>query len=545
MSRAQTPETTFSHEGTVRVLAKVPYVNENDAPQGAPSHPYRVARLGFLAYLLSDPVRRGLALGTAATLLLGTIWFFATRSRKEVAQNPNSKPWEVAVPRPDAPEAPAWNPTGSTGSESVQSTQAQPVATPASYGPTKSPLGFDLPPGNGWGAPEGTVATFGSGETNLVTSPGGSPFLNWERPAPGGPMDGSVMASASSSQQVPSESAPMGQPLPWANAAGYPSQAAVSPVPGPSPAGYFPGQAGTQADASGVVRNPYYDASGPHSTSVVQGAGSGNWSGVPGGTPGVPAGWPAPVSLQPPANPQPSLSLASRPATGPVVGSFPTVGTGVSGGSVSAAPTAATGWGTPLNGDGRLATYTAPSYASPQAPWAGAVQAPQAVQPQASSPAGSSQQAAFGSATAWRGVDSAYPATQAAPSAGQLPNAAPVPVYPSTSPGPWSLPTAGSESTGPRAGGQEVPYYPSTDSFRSSPQSTQPLNAPPADPQVVPATYANPNSRSGGVGTSSPPAANWDFRRGATTWPSAPPASQPYPTTGQAGYNLYPSSTLR
>lgn len=552
MNRAQTPETAFSREGTVRVLAKVPYVSEDPAPSDAPGSPHRAPRPGFLTYFLSDPVRRGLALGTAVTVLLGAVWFFATRDGKQVAQNTGDKPWEAAVPRPDAPEAPAWNPAGNSTTAAVQSTQAQPLGASASYGPTKSPLGFDLPPGNGWGPPEGAISAATPGDGNLPGTAGGLPILSWERPSlppsPVGPADGLLTSSGPASQQGPVQSAPVEQALPWANATAYTSGTVASAAPGISPAPYSPAQVTPQTGASGVVRNPYYESPAIGSASPAPATAAGGWSsgGPNGPTPGVPPGWPAPVSLQPPSNVQaPSMSIAARPATGPGSGGFPSVAAGVPGGPLASPSAAATAWGNSPNTEGSLTSYSPSTYGSPQTPWSGGGQVPQAMQPQVPGTSGFYSPAPAANSSSWGAGGSAYPGTQAGPSAGPFSNVSPAPVYPTTSPGTWSLPTPGSDAAAPRVPGQETPYYPSTDSFRSGRPATQPMNAAPADSQVVPATYANPNSRSTPIGTSPQPGTTWDASRGSGTWPSTTPATQPYPAMGQAGYNLYPSSTLR
>ncbi|GIX02532.1 MAG: hypothetical protein KatS3mg112_1469 [Thermogutta sp.] len=95
-------------QGTVRVLARLPYVGgERETGPEQTAYPFRATPTSFF----SDPIRRGLALGLAAVLLLGVIWFIAGRGKKsEIASNGQEKPWETAVPRPDAPEAPAWSP---------------------------------------------------------------------------------------------------------------------------------------------------------------------------------------------------------------------------------------------------------------------------------------------------------------------------------------------------------------------------------------------------------------------------------------------------
>lgn len=515
MDRHHPAEHARAQDSSVRVLARLPYVREETMTEASPIAPMR----SVYSTLFSDPIRRGLAIGVAVIMLLGVIWLFAGRGKKEVASPTGGQDWQNAVPRPDAPEAPPWNAGQSALSENTQSTQAQPVDFAGSSVATKSPLGFDLPPGNGWGSP--SVGQFAPpGDANTVSQ--GSTVLSWERGAAASPavvqsippVAGEMPPGVSSgfAQSQP------GQSPPWVNAAGHGGITA-----GSGEIAGRPSTAGPATANAGVVRNPYV-AQPPvwagDAGSTGQNTPVGYAAAVTAGqerlamAPAAPAvsGWPAPVALQPPASPTAWQQSAPAPSYPPAPqGPYNNAG-------LPNASGVSTQWNAPSENTNLFlgAGYAAPNY-------------------QGLSPAPGAQPA---------GVTAGHPATSSTYS-GTVPEATTpftqMPTgYPSTTPGGWNIPT-GTQPAPQFIPNQDNQLYPSTDSYRSNRSSVPSQTLGASDSQVVPAAYANPQWQAASVPGSSSTAPAW--RSNQTQSPA--PSSQSYPTTGQNSYSLYPTATLR
>ena len=539
-----------SSQGTVRVLARLPYVGgEQESVPEHSTYPFRATPVSFF----SDPIRRGLALGVAVVLLLGVIWFIAGRGKKsEIASNAQNKPWETAVPRPDAPEAPAWSPPSvSLPSESVQSTQAQPFgAAGDSHLVTRSPLGFELPPGNGWGSPQENSLNTSSTQPSLTA---GQPILAWENPqaTQASPALPPVQTQMTPQYDVAPVNASGNSPTPWANAAGFAANSPGSTPMNPTPQGYASvAPAGPTAPSSAgpaqIVRNPYFNSqpvaqsanASPTQPAADFTASNNSWGQPVSAT--LPASWPTPVELQPPsAAVGPSAVIASRPnapdfaqpATSPRVQN-----------SISAAGyPQASQWNMPSTtaGSSVYSHASSVSSAAPQNTWGNSTS-------QLSSP-GSPIPSIGGNPSNYGPYSNAVPGSQPAyqGSVGlQTPQQSPA--YNGPSAGLWGDSRAmGPGQTVQPGQNQQAPVYPSTDSYRYYGPTSQPGTQQPHDNQVVPATYANPSwgnylngSGPSPMGPTAPTGRPQQQQAGTS-------ADQLYPTTGQTGYNLYPTSVLR
>ncbi|MGB9689341.1 hypothetical protein [Thermogutta sp.] len=536
-------------QGTVRVLARLPYVGrERETGPEQATYPFRATPTPFF----SDPIRRGLALGVAAVLLLGVIWFIAGRGKKsEIASNGQDKPWQTAVPRPDAPEAPAWSPPSvSLPGEGVQSTQAQPFGLATDSQPvTRSPLGFELPPGNSWGSPQ----------ENPVNSPAiqpasttGEPILAWENPqlTQGSPGPVAMQAQINSQYGMPPVS-PSGNPsTPWANAAGF----GANP-PGPTPMNSTPyGYAGvapvapTAASPAGsgqIVRNPYFNNQPVAQSANVplnQSAGDFTPGDNPWGQPvtaTLPASWPTPVELQPPSTVSgPSVIVASRPNAPQFAqpSGSPTV------------PSSAPGTGYPQAAQWNLPSPTAGSSNYSNAPSA-SVDVPQNAwgNPMSQLPAPGHTLPSTGGNSLDGGLysngvrvsQSGYQGPVGTPGQQQSP------AYNGPSATVWGDPRTAAPGQMLQPGqNQQGPSYPSTDSYRYYGPTSQPGAQQPHDNQVVPATYANP-SWGNQMNAFAPGSTGATASPGSSQRQVGTSTDQLYPTTGQTGYNLYPTSVLR
>lgn len=269
------------------------------------------------------PVWRGIALGGVVIVLLAAAWFFSGRGRNGSGGMTDSEGrWQVPVPQPHAPEAPRWNSHLTSSSNSAQSVAGQQAPSgwdwsssgnPSSFvqteAPTKSPLGFDLPPGNRWGDSAGT--DLGSHPTSM---PAQQPYTQsgTTLPVPSYAPQGIPVSAAQQtawsdpastwpSSSQPSQPSQSLQPS-WANAAS-------SNMPEPQ------STAATQAPFSEgrpyTVQNPYYQA----------------WNGAPAvasqsgvsDTPLLPSAPPSGVSTSAPTwgLPSPQAATPAMPATYP------------------------------------------------------------------------------------------------------------------------------------------------------------------------------------------------------------------------------------
>lgn len=544
MNRPHTSSQTQRTKPTLRVLGRLPYVASSPEDSTPVSDPAPATDEGL--FVLTDPIKRGLVLGVAVVAILSITWYFVSRKsgNSELADKHSDQAWEVQTPRPDAPEAPVWNPNGDAGQSPIQSAQAQ--AAPGfdglfsdSTSVTRSPLGFELPPGNGWGQPslQEDAPIYPNNATIAAASAN-----SWQQPAAGQALPsyqaqtglepaagvGTTSPLASQSALQFATSAP---PPPWVNAASQPS--------GTQPAGFVtetysavPARAPVQSAIPGspaVVRNPYVgEASSQVSDPLANPANappypampvtafsnSGQFS--PGGTgqrgyESSPAsGWPTTANQQP-AQPaqayaQPAEAyLASRSANqwgtaAPTSGWQPNV----------AYPNAPQGQGAtwdqanrlgnaplaPIGGNQTVAAnngFASPTY-------------PQATYPQGNwNIPGGQQPTGWGDSAV---APSAVPAWNVPP--GQPPQA---PSYPST---PSPLSPMERSNTAPSVGG---------------------------DSQVVPATYARPTPTS--VSASQGWSPRGVYPSAGTTASGVSAAPSQYPSTGQTGYGLYPATTVR
>ncbi|MGQ9604965.1 MAG: hypothetical protein ACUVTW_02115 [Thermogutta sp.] len=286
------------------------------------------------------PVWRGLALGGVVIVLLAAVWFFSGRGRNNSGGMTDSEGrWQTPVPQPDAPEAPRWNSNLASSPNSAQpgtgqqgppgwnwSTPGHSTPFAQTETPTKSPLGFDLPPGNRWGDSAGMdVGSHPSGVPAQQSYAQAGTALPVPSYAPQGiPASAAQQtawidpASTWPSSSQPSQPSQSLQPS-WANAAS-------SNMPEPQPT------AATQAPSSEgqpyTVQNPYYQA----------------WQGTPG------------VAQQPGGSQNPSLP--SAPSAG-MSASVPTWGL--------ASPQAATPAMPTTYPQSPYAQSNAPSYGYPAA----------------------------------------------------------------------------------------------------------------------------------------------------------------------------------
>ncbi len=215
--------------------------------------------------MLEKPVWRGIALGGVVIVLLAAVWFFSGRGRNDSGGVTDSNGrWQVPVPQPDAPEAPRWGSDLTSSPTSAQPGVGQTAATawdgwnsPSTAGPTaptaaptKSPLGFDLPPGNRWG--EVATADAGSPPTGMHTQQAYA-HPNAALPVPSyAPQGVSAFASQPPAWDEPASSQPpppANQQPSWANAAS--NNFSATPSAGAAQASVADGQPYT-------VQNPYY-----------------------------------------------------------------------------------------------------------------------------------------------------------------------------------------------------------------------------------------------------------------------------------------------
>ncbi|MBC7353414.1 MAG: hypothetical protein H5U08_13720 [Thermogutta sp.] len=534
-------------QGTVRVLARLPYVGgERETGPEQAAYPSRATPTSFF----SDPIRRGLALGLAAVLLLGVIWFIAGRGKKsEIASNGKEKPWETAVPRPDAPEAPAWSPPSvSLPAEGVQSTQAQPFGLAGDSQPvTRSPLGFELPPGNSWGSPQENPANTPAAQPPLTT---GQPILTWENPqaTQASPAPATMQAQMNAQYGVPPMN-PSGNPsTPWANAAGFAANSPAATPMNPVSQGYASvAPAGPAAVSSAgsaqIVRNPYFNNEPvAQSVNVPSNQSAGDFT--PGDTTRgqpvtatLPASWPTPVELQPPSAVNgPSAVIASRPNAPPFA--QPTTPPSVqTPGSAAGYPQAGQ-WNVPSADSAAYSSGPSVSGSVPQNTWGNSAgQLPSPGSPIPSTGGNPSNVGLYSN-----GLPSSQPAYQGPVGVQTQPQSP----YKGPSAAVWGDSRTAVPAQPPQNGqNQQAPVYPSTDSYRYYGPTSQPGTQQPHDNQVVPAAYANPSwgchlnsSTPSPMGPTAPTGRSQQQQAGTS-------ADQLYPTTGQTGYNLYPTSVLR
>jgi len=534
MNRPHSSSSAQRPQPTLRVLGRLPYVAP--ASTETPNDAEPETTFTGVSFAMNDSVRRGLIYGLIAVAILGVTWYLVARKtdKSQLASKDSEKPWEVHVPRPDAPEAPAWGPYES-GQPAVQSAQAQqsPGGGPAlgSATPTtKSPLGFDLPAGNGWGQPPFSETTTNHYPNGMVGPAYGTQQQN-TTPAP---QAYQVQATPESlSAGMPAGSMPTGSPFPtqpsnatqafaptppWANAAGQSFASQPSGFAGDSQPVFQAGNPAQSpiAGAPTIVRNPYVTDVSPS---------------VANGNPGTanPAAY----------SPVPAANLADAGQYTPSNGTAPngtlpawSGGTGEPGSYQAAAYLASrpgNEWGVPPTSTPQQAS--AGNASNPQFPasW----NQTNAYGSTALAPAGINQNA---TAPATMYGSSGYPQESWGPANVQQPsnwNTTP-PVSPAVVPG-WNLP-ASQPTSSPNYPGATNPYSPS-DRSNTMPASGQ-------DSQVVPATYANPANGDPRLPQGSPyPTTHYP----STGW--TPNASNPvpnqYPVTGQTGYGLYPSTTLR
>lgn len=226
--------------------------------------------------MLEKPVWRGIALGSVVIVLLAVVWFFSGRGRNDSGGVTDEKGrWQVPVPQPDAPEAPRWGSNLTSSPNSAQSGVGEPTSAawegwnspsnPAPFAqtemPSKSPLGFDLPPGNRWGDAARTDAA--SRPTAMPTQqPYSQPGTALPVPSYA-PQGVPAFASRQPAWNDPALSQPSPSPAQqpsWANAASNnPSES--------QPAGGA--QAPVQDGQPYTVQNPYYQP-WPETQAVTQ-----------------------------------------------------------------------------------------------------------------------------------------------------------------------------------------------------------------------------------------------------------------------------------
>jgi len=508
---------------TLRVLGRLPYVAPSSTETANVVEPE--PPLAGFSFTLNDSVRRGLIYGLIAVAILGVTWYLVARKtdKSEVASKDGEKPWEVHVPRPDAPEAPTWNPYDSTHPP-VQSAQAQQspdlgTAFGSTAPSTKSPLGFDLPPGNGWGQPALPESATGypSGSAGAAYSEQqntNSISQTYQVQA----TPDSPSAGVSSGSPFPNQASNSVQGLaptpPWANAAGQPFAGQVSGFAGPPQPVGQPGATAPSSvpGAPAIVRNPY-----------VADVNSSAANGMPG------------VANPAAYNPVPAPNFAQAapylPSNGTAPsGTFPTW----SGGTGEPNPNQATAYlaSRPGNEWGSPTPQQTPAVnpSSPQFPpsWSQNGYGNTALTPAGANQNGSTPATAYRS-SGYPQENWDVPASQ--PSSGWNGVS---PVSPATVPG-WNLPATQPPSA-PSYPGPNTPYAPA-DRSNTWPATGQ-------DSQVVPATYANPATGEPQLPQGSPYPTTHYPSTGWTPNVSNPVPSQ-YPTTGHTGYGLYPSTTLR
>lgn len=526
MNRAQPSSPIQRPQPSLRVLGRLPYVAAQSDESTVVSEAESPATESSLFVTVS--VKRGLIYGLVALTILVATWYFVGRrsGKSELAKNGDDT-WEVQPPRPDAPEAPTWNPYGEAGPSAIQSAQAQSsVGTGSSMtsstSTVRSPLGFELPPGNGWGQPSSydsatSYPSDASESVNSWQSNVGQPPASYQAQTGFETVPGGTTAISPSPNQ--SALQPSGAVPPWANAAGqtlaaqpaayggenYPTAAwqnsAQPPMPG-SPA---------------VVRNPYVNvASAPTGDSFA-----------------------SPVN--PAAYPAASATAISDP------GSYSPAGTG----PMNYGPGGPNGWPAAASQEGsqRADAYLA---SRPGNQWG------------TPSPSGT-----------WQ-ADAAYPASSQSPTVGwdqtrPYGNIPPTPVggnqavsppsggyasptYPQSQ---WSLPS-GQQPSGWNESSLVPPPAPAwniptgqpaqSPSYSTPPSSSSPVdrsNTWPntgGDSQVVPATYARSAPTDAAMSQGSYPTSVYPSTNGPSNVVN--PAPAPYPSTGQT-YGLYPATTLR
>jgi hypothetical protein len=529
MNRPQPSSQIQRPQPTLRVLGRLPYV----APPSDESTMVSEAESPTMGspLFVTDSVKRGLIYGLVALTILAATWYFVSRKsgKTELAKNGDNT-WEVQPPRPDAPEAPTWNPYGEAGPSVIQAAQAQNSSGPASSltssTPTvRSPLGFELPPGNGWGQPSSpdSAVSYPSDASGVVNSwqpnMGQSPASHQAQTSFDAIQGnvGAISPFPNPSALQPAGSAPV---PPWANAAGqapatqpaaytaesYPAAASQNPVQ--------PAMPGSPA----VVRNPYVISETPATgnsfaspvnpavypaapANVVSGAGSYS----PAGTgpmncgPATPNGWPTAASEQ--GAQQAEAYLASRPGNQ---------------------------WGTP----------------SPSSTWQAGAAYPTAPQSPAS---GWDQTRSYGTI---------QPTSVGGNQAVSLPSGGyPSPTYPQ---GNWNLPS-GQQPSGwnesslvpptapawniPTGQPAQSPNYPTSPGSFSPVDRSNTLPNTSGDSQVVPATYARSTPTDVSMSQGSYPTSLYPSTNGPSNAVNTAPAQ--YPSTGQTGYGLYPATTLR
>ncbi|MGQ9769716.1 MAG: hypothetical protein ACUVQG_04100 [Thermogutta sp.] len=541
MNRPYTSSKTQRTKPTLRVLGRLPYVASSPEESTMVSDPAPAPEKGL--FDLTDPIKRGLLLGVGVVAILGVTWVFIGRksSKTELANRDSTPAWEVQTPRPDAPEAPAWNPNEVASQSPVQLAQAQ--ASPGFDGlfsyptsETKSPLGFDLPPGNGWGEPlsqENTPVY----PPNAAGSPG-----SWQQPTVGQPLPSSQaqtsfeavpelgIASPLVNRPVLQASAPAPVP-PWVNAAGQPGAA--------QPAGFV------AEDYSPVPVQPVAQSGMPSSPGVLHNP----YVGDP--NPAVSEAYPNPANS--PAYPVTSVNAFSNS------GQFSSSGTGQRGYERSPASVWSTTrsqqpaqpaeayfasrpgnqWATPAPSTSHNPSHAwqlNPAYPNaPQSPVANWDQ-PNQLGNTPPAPAGASQPGVVANSgvPSPRYPQATYPQGNWNLPGGQQPaNWGNVPVV---------SPAAPASNVAPGQPAQ-TPSYPATPNPLSPADRSNALPATTGDSQVVPATYARPTPPSPPASQGWSPAGAYPSTGTTASGVSAAPSQ--YPSTGQTGYGLYPATTVR
>lgn len=520
MNRPQPSSSAQRPQPTLRVLGRLPYVapSSEDSAGVSESEP----SLNHTPLALSEPVRRGLIYGVATLLILGGLWYIVSRKtdNTELASKSPDKSWEVQMPRPDAPEAPAWSPHNS-GEMQAQSAQAQESSVPVGsfagpQTPAKSPLGFDLPPGNSWGQPTATENAFAQpAETAGVpyspqTANAGAPYSAFEAQTAFNGWNGGASNGFANPQSMSAFPQGVVTTPPWVNAAGQPSAG----QPGGFTAERLPLNQGETAlqptSPSGpvVMRNPYVvsgntpgatlpsglDQAGYTATSTPTGMATG-----PYGTPSLGPAAPTPNAWSASGYPtMPYEAVASRPRND---------------------------WQTPAVSNVQQPTSGYPANTQPaMSGWNQAGYGVTSLVPAAAIQDASASSAGYPSAT-YPQSDGSMSTTQQLP--GWKPSP-PVPSFPS-----WNVPPSHATPS-PSYPGSTNPYPPAN---RPNPQPDWGQ-----DPGVVPATYANSVNADSRLPQWSYPSTQ---NPSATSVPNTNTTSPQYPSTGQTGYGLYPSTTLR
>lgn len=263
--------------------------------------------IGTISYggfaMWEKPVWRGIALGGVVIVLLAAVWFFSGRGRNDSGGMTDSAGrWQVPVPQPDAPEAPRWDANAASPGNSAQAEAGQQAwggwnhsnnaaAFPQPETPSKSPLGFDLPPGNRWG--DSTATNEGQLPTGMTpqqsyAQPGAA------LPVPSYPPQGIPAGSQQTAWSGPGSQQPEFAQAPqpsWANAASSGTRDLQANGNATAPA---------QDGQPYTVQNPYYQPWAGAQTVAQSPAGNGE--AAPSGAMPPASTWPVPSSQAAPPN---------------------------------------------------------------------------------------------------------------------------------------------------------------------------------------------------------------------------------------------------